>query len=360
MKKLITILSLAVVGFTFAQEEEPAFKVSGSVDAYFRANLTSSNDGGANTILGEQGDFSAFNNDSGFSLGLANVNFSYEGEKVGFVLDVAMGERADEYNGAGNLVNEAYMYWNASDKMTLQMGRFNNWMGFEELSAAKNFHYSMSHMYSFTARNFNGLVARFMLANDWGLGVGLMNPVNVIQGNQNNSGAYSIGAGVWKGKTGLSFLVSQETSYIDFKTAFDISDSFSVALNAHKADFKVGGDDYQTIPLGDGSYLHEGFTSISAYPQIKTSDNLSWGMRLEYMMFDMGAFYVEDGLNVFSPTLTANYTVGALTIKPEIRLDAASEDVFTGNDHTSFNSFGLSDDPAASLTAFNLAAVYSF
>ena len=350
MKKLITILSLAVVGFTFAQENEPTFKVTGSVDAYFRANLTSSNDGDANTILGEQGDFSAFNNDSGFSLGLANVNFSYEGEKVGFVADLAMGQRADEYNGAGNIVNEAYMYWNATDKMTLQMGRFNNWMGFEELSAAKNFHYSMSHMYSFTARNFNGLVARFMLANDWGLGLGLMNPVNVIQGNQNSSGAYSIGAGVWKGKTGLSFLASQETSYIDFKTAFDVSDSFSVALNAHIADFKDGGDDYQTIPLGGDVFLHEGFTSISAYPQFKTSDNLSWGMRLEYMMFDMGAFFVEDGLNVFSPTLTANYTVGALTIKPELRLDAASEDVFYDNDAAL----------AGGLTAFNLAAVYSF
>jgi len=353
MKKLITILSLAVVGFTFAQEEEPTFTVSGSIDAFFRANLTSSNDGGANTILGEQGDFSAFNNDSGFSLGLANVNFSYEGEKVGFVADLAMGQRADEYNGAGNIVNEAYMYWNATDKMTLQMGRFNNWMGFEELSAAKNFHYSMSHMYSFTARNFNGLVGRFDLGNDWGLGVGLMNPVNVIQGNQNSSGSYSIGAGVWKGKTGLSFLASQETSYIDFKTAFDVSDSFNVAFNAHIADFEVGGDDYQIIPIVDPDFgylgnLHKGFTSISAYPQFKTSDNMSWGMRLEYMMFDMGLFY-ED-LNVFSPTLTANYTVGALTIKPELRLDAASEDVFKDNE----------GDPAAGLTAFNLAAVYSF
>ena len=61
MKKLITILSLAVVGFAFAQEQEPTFTVSGSIDAYFRTNLTSSNDGGVNTILGEQGDFSAFN-----------------------------------------------------------------------------------------------------------------------------------------------------------------------------------------------------------------------------------------------------------------------------------------------------------
>ena len=352
MKKLITILSLAVVGFNFAQEKTSTFKVSGSIDSYFGTNLTSSNDGGPNTILGEQGDFSAFNNDSGFSIGMANVTFSYEGEKVGFVADLAMGQRAEEYNGS-SIVNEAYMYWNVSDKVRLQMGRFNSWMGKEKFSAAKNFHYSMSHMFSFTARNFNGLTARFDLGNDFRLGLGLMNPVNVIEGNQNSSGAYTIAAGVEKGKTGISFASSKETSYIDFNTAFDLGDSFSVGLNAHIADFEVGGDDYQIIPIYDPTYgyvgnLHKGFTSISAYPQFKTSENMSWGMRLEYMMFDMGLFYEE--LNFFSPTLTANYTIGALTIKPELRLDSASEDVFFDKDGAA----------AGGLTAFRLGAVYSF
>ena len=44
MKKLITLMSLAVVGLTFGQEEEPKFNVTGSVDAYYRANLNSAND----------------------------------------------------------------------------------------------------------------------------------------------------------------------------------------------------------------------------------------------------------------------------------------------------------------------------
>ena len=151
-----------------------------------------------------------------------------------------------------------------------------------------------------------------------------------------------------KGKTGISFASSKETSYIDFNTAFDLGDSFSVGLNAHIADFEVGGDDYQTVPIPGMGNLHKGFTSISAYPQFKTSDNMSWGMRLEYMMFDMGLFY--DELNVFTPTLTANYTVGALTIKPELRLDSASEDVFFDKDGAA----------AGGLTAFRLGAVYSF
>ena len=49
-------------------------------------------------------------------------------------------------------------------------------------------------------------------------------------------------------------------------------------------------------------------------------------------------------------TLTGNYTVGDLTIKPEIRLDSASEEAFIDNDLAG----------SKSLSSFVLAAVYSF
>jgi len=333
MKKLITIMSLAFVGLTFGQEEA-TFNVSGSVDAYFRANLTSNNTGDANTVVGTTGDFSIFNNDSGFSAGLANVTLSYEGETVGFIADLAYGPRMDAWN-SGEVVNEAYMYWNASDKVMLMMGRFNSWMGYERLSAANNFHYSMSHMYSYSARNFNGLVAQFDLGSDLRGGVGVMNQVNDLDGN---TGKFSVAAGLtYKETTSLSFASSDEQSFIDFKTAFDVSDNFNVKLNAHIADF---GD--------DGFALGESFTSISAYPQIKSSDKMSWGMRLEYMMIDEAV--TGDDLNVFTPTLTGRYSVGDLTIIPELRLDSASEDIFTDND----------GEAAGGLTAFNLAMVYTF
>ena len=326
-------MSLAFVGFTFGQEEEPKFNVTGSVDAYFRANLTSGNTGDANTVLGT-GDYSIFNNDSGFSAGLANVTLSYEGETVGFIADLAYGPRMDAWN-SGEVVNEAYMYWNASDKVKLMMGRFNSWMGYERLSAANNFHYSMSHMYSYSARNFNGLVAQFDLGTDLRAGVGVMNQVNDLDGN---TGKFSVAAGLtYKETTSVSFASSDEQSFIDFKTAFDVSDNFNVKLNAHIADF---GD--------DGFALGESFTSISAYPQIKSSDKMSWGMRLEYMMIDEAV--TGDELNVFTPTLTARYSVGSLTIIPELRLDSASEDIFTDND----------GEAAGGLTAFNLAMVYTF
>ena len=71
MKKLLSIAFLAFVGLTFGQEDGPKFNVTGSVDAYFKANLSSGNDG-PNNVSGNSGDLSAFNNDSGFSAGLAN------------------------------------------------------------------------------------------------------------------------------------------------------------------------------------------------------------------------------------------------------------------------------------------------
>lgn len=341
MKKLITFMSLAIVSFTFGQDEEPKFKVSGSVDAYFNANLTSQNDEDAFD------DYSVFNDDTGFSSGLANVTLSYGGEKVGFIADLGYGPRMDTYN-SGNAVNEAFMYWNVSDKVMLMMGRFNNWMGYESLSAANNFHYTMSHQFTYSTRNLDGIIARFDLGSDLRAGVGVMNPAEYSTGN--TTGDFSIGAGItYKGKTGFSVLSSQSASYYDFKTAFKINENFNVKLNAHKADFGVDDastgqqwTDSQVALVGLGA---EGFTSFTAYPQLKIYDTLSWGLRLEYMMLDD-----EADTTVFTPTITVRYSVGDLTIIPELRVDRANEDLFRNyrNNPDNFNA------------AFTLAAVYTF
>ena len=210
-------------------------------------------------------------------------------------------------------------------------------MGYERLSAANNFHYSMSHMFSYSARNFNGLVAQFDMGTNLRGGIGVMNPVNQVYGN---SGDYSIAAGfTYNGVTGISYTRGGDVSYLDLKTAFDVSDDLDIKLNGHIADF---GDDA------------DGFSSISAYAELKSTDAFSWGMRLEYMKFDNA-----DSLTVLTPTLTGRYSVGDLTIIPEIRLDSASEDIFTDRE-PSFNSSGSPIMNSGVLTAFNVAAVYTF
>ena len=92
----------------------------------------------------------------------------------------------------------------------------------------------------------------------------------------------------------------------------------------------------------------EGYMSLSAYSQFQTSDAFAWGLRLEYFNVNESE---GDDTNVISPTLTGNYSVGNLTIRPELRLDSASEDIFWNID---------ADDTQGGLSTFTLAAVYSF
>lgn len=342
-------MSLAIVGFTYGQDEEPTFNVSGSVDAYFHTSLNGPNDVSPGLVSdGVDAAFSAApssimgNDDRGFSGANVNVKFSYEGEKVGFVADMAYGPRTVQFSDF-NVVNEAYMYWNASEKVTLMMGRWNSWMGYEKYAAADNFHYSYSHQYTFGPRNMNGVAAQFSLGNDMMLGVGVMNPLETTVNN--TSGEYSIAAGISKGVHGISFLSSQDETFIDIKTSINFTDSFSLDLNAN-----LGSWDDDVIPTGTRALLAgtEGYMSISGYSQFQASDAFDWGIRLEY--FNIKASEGDD-TNVITPTLTGNYSVGNLTIRPEVRLDSASEDIFWNSD---------ADDFQGGLSTFTLAAVYSF
>ena len=353
MKKLITIMSLAVVGFTFAQEEGPKFNVTGSVDAYFSNSLNGPNDQATIVTDPVTGDTSFTappsalmgNDDRAFSGANANVKFSYEGEKVGFVADLAYGPRADAQFSDFSVVNEAYMYWNASEKLTFMMGRWNSWMGYENFAAADNFHYSYSHQYTFGPRNFNGLAANYKLGSDFELGLAVMNPVETTVANTSNE--YSFAAGLSKGDFGISFLTSEDETFIDVKAKVNFSDSFSVDLNANLASW----DENAMLTGTRAAYLSdaEGYTSISAYTQVQSTESFAWGVRLEY--FSIIADESDDELNVITPTLTGNYSVGDLTIRPELRFDSASEDIFSNSDM---------DGDQGGLASFTLAAIYSF
>ena len=329
MKKLITLMSLAVVSLSFAQEEEPKFNFSGSVDAYFRTNMTSGNDGGAG-----QAPPSSFVDTPGFSLGMANVVASYEGETVGFVADLMFGPRADAaILDDANPINQMYMYWNVNDKLTLTMGRFNTFYGYEVISTPGNFNYSTSHLFSFGPFSHNGIKADYDLGNDWSTMVAIMNPTDVTTSNP--TGDYAVGFQLgYKGQY-FNVLESQGTLGIDFTGGFDMTDSIFLGINAAK----------QTYDDGAGT----DFYGVALYPQFTTSDTFSWGMRLEYFTLEEAAPNGDD-LSVFTPTLTANYSVGDLLIKPEIRLDSASEDLFTDAD----------GGATGALSSFVLGAVYTF
>lgn len=329
MRKIIFTFLLASSLLVNAQEkEEKTFTLSGSVDTYFRGNISGGN---FDTAPG-----SSFANQPGFALGMINLIAAYEGEKVGFVADMVYGPRGADavFNSVGNsssIVNQLYAYWNVSEKVTLTIGNFNTFLGYEVISPTANFNYSTSYLFSYGPFSHTGIKADFVLGEETSLMLAVMNPTDATEFNPN--GSYAFGAQLGFSGQFLNFLYDQGAYEIDFTGGFDLSETFFLGVNAAY----FSGDDAP------------GFYGAALYPQIATSDSFKIGLRTEYFQETDGIFgAIGTGVadsSVFATTLTGNYTIGSLTIIPELRLDSASEAAFVGD---------------KALSSFALAAVYSF
>lgn len=341
MKSKITLVFLAFSMALFSQEEtEKKFTVSGSVDAYFRTNLTGPNeafeDGEGNTFFLNPG--TSFANRSGFSLGMANAIFKYDGAKVGFVADLVFGPRGEDAvflsTGSSNIVNQLYAYWNVSDKITLTMGNFNTFLGYEVISPVDNVNYSTSYMFSNGPFSHTGLKADIALSDEFSLLLAVMNSTDYTEINLD--GSYTLGAQLGYKDQYLNLIYGNQTGasdttfQIDYTGGAAVSEAFFLGINA-------------TYNDTDGS----GFYGAALYPKYSMSEKLDLALRGEYFGFHYDAF---DDDTVFATTLSANYKIEDLTIIPEVRLDSWSSDVYFDNDLL----------PTKSLASFLIAAVYKF
>lgn len=340
MKKLFTLSIFFIVSGLFAQEEakdKKSLKFSGSIDAYYRANLTAPNDEDA-IAPG-----SSFANLSGFALGMANVIASYEGKKVGFVTDLVFGPRGTDaifaspmYSSTGDIVNQLYAYWNISKNVKLTMGNFNTFLGYEVISPVTNFNYSTSYLFSYGPFSHTGLKADIVLSDDFSLMLGVFNDTDLTEFNP--TGDYAFGAQLGCFGQFLNVLVDPSFFEIDFTGGIDLSDDFFLGINAA----------YLNLEDDAG-----GFIGVALYPQYTVSDTFSIGLRGEYFVEDGNFGAIGSGVedtSVFAATLTGSFTIDDLIIKPELRLDNASDNAFIDNDLVATKSLG----------AFVLAAIYKF
>ncbi|SEJ39402.1 Putative beta-barrel porin-2, OmpL-like. bbp2 [Cyclobacterium xiamenense] len=388
MKKfqlLIVLVILSTLTLVNAQEatEKPKVALSGSIDAYFRTNINAPNKGDE-----YQAPATSFANLPGFSLGMANIIASYEGEKIGFVADMVFGPRGEDAvfgsplysafeGGSSQIVNQLYMYWNASDVVTFTIGDFNTYLGYEVISPTGNFNYSTSYMFSYGPFSHTGLKADFQLSDNWSLMASVMNPTDVTEFN--SIGSYTFGGqlayatdaggtylnllyGDQDGKLDMNTLSSfgnasmGNTFQIDLTTGYDLTESvyagFNATYNTTSAGQVLNGNTIQDA-TGDGF----GFYGVAGYLQLATSEAFSLGARGEYFsVFNEGLEGVVglnttgDG-NVVAFTLSGNAKVmDNLTLIPEVRFDSMSENFFLNNNY----------ENASNLTSFLLAAVFSF
>ncbi len=347
ISKSFLLTALMVFGVLVAQaqdEEGPALSFTGSVDTYYRANLNSTNDA---TNGGTIAPGSSFANQPGFALGMVNLVTGLDGENSGFVADLVFGPRGTDAvfgstTASSSIVNQLYAYWNVSESVTLTIGNFNTFLGYEVISPTANFNYSTSYMFSYGPFSHSGLKADIALG-DASLMLGVLNPTDFTDFNPD--GTYL--AGIQFGIAGQYFnaLLGDGYTQLDFTGGFDLSDATYLGINA--------------------TYNKDLFNGAAIYLQQSFSDDFSLGLRGEWFSdegigalpfvdtdFDgvVDAGFVAPG-SVIDLTVSANYSVGALTFIPELRVDLHDEDAIVPE---------AGETPTSSLASFVLAAVYSF
>lgn len=324
MKKIILSALLLASTVTFAQE----LKVSGTVDFYATQDFSSGSNGTPGLLIANPGNAAAF------GLGFANTIFSLEGEKSGVVVDLAFGPKADDANLAG-AINQLYAYYNINDKLTVTAGQFNTFLGYEVISPAANFNYSVSYLFNAGPFSHTGVKLDIAATEDLSYMLAVTNGHAISSADGNASGNLQYGAQVgYKGQY-LNLIygatdasAAKDWLFLDYTGGFDISDTFFLGINAAYAN----SDD-----------ANDGYTGVALYLENKFTETLSVGLRPEY-------FQKKDDTSVMAFTLAANKTLTEnFKIIAEARIDSSDDMIIE-------TAEGLED----SVSAITVAAVYSF
>lgn len=324
MKKIILSALLLASAVTFAQESK--LSVSGSVDTYYSTNLTS----GALGSTGVLTDVAA----NGFGLGMANTVFAYEGAKSGVVADLAFGPRANAANAYTGAINQLYAYYNVNESVTVTLGQFNTFYGYEVISPAANFNYSVSYLFNAGPFSHTGLKVDYAATEDLSFMLAVTNPHGNISGSNDTSDYYQLGFQTgYKGQYfnlayGADGFGDTDVLYLDYTGGFNASEAFFIGINAAYANSEDADSGYQGAAL----YLENTF-----------SDTFALGLRPEVYQ-TTGAGNEE---SIFALSLTGSTQLDEnLKLITELRYDSSDLPTIVGGKDN--------------VTALTIAAVYSF
>ena len=335
----------------------PSLKISGSVDAYYRFSPGAQ----PKTAPGFNNNYTSFTNSSNtFQLGMASVKAEYTTGKVGAVVDLGFGKRAEEFSyadeGTLQAVKQAYVYFAPSDKVKFTFGKFGTHIGYELLDPQLNKNYSMSYMFTNGPFSHTGLKADFTLGGGAGLMIGIANPIDVTSPSS-GSDPKTLIAQFSKVAGKASFYLNY-AGYFGAKTSMPSASSFNqIGLTASYAatdKFSIGYDGTVQILKDEDLGKSKSWWASALYLNMTASDAFGLTLRTEYFSDKKYGIKISNGVtgsNVFAATLSGNYKVGGFTLIPELRLDNGSAQIFSKN-----------SDGELSKTAVSaiLAAVYSF
>ena len=348
MKKVaLTLTLMLTTTLTFAQDTPaPATTFAGSADAYYKYDFSNIDNS-----------YTSFTNShNSFELGMASIEASHKMGKASVFVDLGFGKRAAQftYNDEATIfmIKQLNFTYEFSDKFKVTAGSFGTHLGYELLDAVDNKNYSMSYAFTYGPFFNTGVKAQYT-SGKYSFMAGITNPTDFKSTIEAGSTDKTfIGQIAYVGDAGSAYFNvtsgSSNPSSDENKTQFDfvgskkISDKFSLGFNGTYA--LTNNDNDSSL---DGEWF-----ALVGYANYAVKETVSLAYRLEY--FDAKnatpGVGILAGSSVIGNTLSLNYKVGNLTIIPEIRIDSASEDIFSNSDLT-----------PKGLTAFALlATTYSF
>ncbi|OMQ11993.1 outer membrane beta-barrel protein [[Flexibacter] sp. ATCC 35103] len=350
MKKVLHVLAAMLTSsFAFAQDEteasvSPATTWGGSADAYYKYDFSKQMNG-----------LTSFtNSQDSFELGMASIQAAHTFGKASVFVDLGFGKRAGEFSynettdkdiTAKFLIKQLFFTYQVSDEFKVVAGSFGTHIGYEVLDAISNKNYSMSYAFSY-GPFFNTGVKAVYTSGKFTAMAGITNPTDFKSAMDAGSSQKTYIAQLgYIGDTGSAYLnftsgssnpaSDENKTQIDFVASKTITDAFSLGFNATYAKTK---NDFDSELDGD-------WFALVGYANYAFKPSLSLAYRMEY--FDAkdaaASLGTLTGSNVFANTVSLNYKVGKLTIIPELRYDAASEDIFLDKDAapTGGSFFGL-------------------
>lgn len=337
------------------EEEGKTFALSGYVDAYGQKVFNDAE--GTSTPLAFPTSFAQEN--EGFGIGNVNLLLEHQMGKIGFVGQVGFGPRATAANGdAFPNVQQLFVTYAPTDAITLTLGNFGTFVGYEVIDAPANVNYSTSYMFSNGPFYHTGLKADVAISENFGAMVGIFNDTDQKFNTEDGfhygaqlsaeAGGFSAYLNFLGGTVDNEVLPDEDRNefQVDLTAGYDVSESLYFGLNATSKTVSFDGE-------SEG-----GFTGIALYSTIGLTDASAIGLRAELFNDVAPDALAIDNRSVFSLTASGNITINeALRIIPELRFDSSSDFATTYGEGGI--DFGGSEEDD-SVASFILAAVYSF
>lgn len=320
-------LSIHAIAQTETEKEKKSnLSFSGSVDGYFRADLNQN-------VTNNR---TSFTNSTGkIALGMASGKVDYTLKKFSFTADLGIGNRAKEFayndKGALSIVKQLFASYAAADWLKLTAGTWATHVGYELLDPAGNKNYSMSYLFSYGPFLHTGVKSEFSVGKT-GLMLGIANPTDYRSAPTPNKKSLLLqftqeltdDIKLYLNYVGAARPTDQaKTRQIDLVLTAKLSEKLNAGFNSTITRVRM---------QENGIYNAAGtWGGIATYLSYAPKEKLSVNLRTERFndKSQLAAMGLANyGASVFANTLSVNFTIGPVTMVPEVRLESASNKIY--------------------------------